>query len=422
MKVLALSNLYPPDFIGGYELACAHVVDGLRERGHDARVLTAAPRNPVGTPPAHVLRRFKLIDEWNPNAMGNQYLSYRLDEAESRLVSAYNIHVLTSTLEEFEPDVIYICNNLGLGGLGIMACLEFLKVPWVWQLGDCAPLLLCSTGLDTFRALAEEFSRRMLGDFICVSEQLRNEIESTGIRLSGRVHMLPYWITAPPSAPRSRLYHGGHLKIMFAGQIARFKGVDVVIEAAALLRDRGYTDFSIDLYGNLYDPSLIRLIRERNLVDHVKHKGILPQPELMERYKDYDLFAFPTLEREPFGMVPIEALARGCVPVISRRCGVSEWVVHGLHCLKSARTPEAFADTFASVIRGEVDLQSIARRGAAAALRDFHIDTILPRIESILENASRRPRNGAGGYEDAYRLARMAEQVAGALIQEAIPA
>src|SRR5207237_4333070 len=31
VKILVLSNLYPPDVIGGYELVCAQVVDALRE-------------------------------------------------------------------------------------------------------------------------------------------------------------------------------------------------------------------------------------------------------------------------------------------------------------------------------------------------------------------------------------------------------
>ena len=88
MKILALSNLYPPDFLGGYELACQQVVDGLRSVGHDVRVLTAAPRKPVATAPAHVLRRFKLMDEWSRDGMGQHPLAYRLDEAESRLISA----------------------------------------------------------------------------------------------------------------------------------------------------------------------------------------------------------------------------------------------------------------------------------------------------------------------------------------------
>ena len=38
--------------------------------------------------------------------------------------------------------------------------------------------------------------------------------------------------------------------------------------------------------------------------------------------------------------MPLEAVARGCVPVMTRRCGVAEWLVHGLHCIKADRTPE----------------------------------------------------------------------------------
>ena len=47
MKILVLSNLYPPDFIGGYELGCRQVSDALRGRGHEVLVLTSAPRLPI---------------------------------------------------------------------------------------------------------------------------------------------------------------------------------------------------------------------------------------------------------------------------------------------------------------------------------------------------------------------------------------
>ena len=32
MKILVLSNLYPPDYIGGYECGCKQAVDALRAR------------------------------------------------------------------------------------------------------------------------------------------------------------------------------------------------------------------------------------------------------------------------------------------------------------------------------------------------------------------------------------------------------
>ena len=41
MRVLVISNLFPPDVIGGYELLCQDLADGLHERGHEVRVLTS---------------------------------------------------------------------------------------------------------------------------------------------------------------------------------------------------------------------------------------------------------------------------------------------------------------------------------------------------------------------------------------------
>ena len=61
MRILVLSNLYPPDFIGGYELGCRRVVDALLARGHEVRVLTTAPRTPV-PPVPHVHRTLHLTD------------------------------------------------------------------------------------------------------------------------------------------------------------------------------------------------------------------------------------------------------------------------------------------------------------------------------------------------------------------------
>src|SRR5688500_11356128 len=41
MKILVVSNFYPPHYVGGYELGCRDVVDGLRARGHQVEVLTS---------------------------------------------------------------------------------------------------------------------------------------------------------------------------------------------------------------------------------------------------------------------------------------------------------------------------------------------------------------------------------------------
>jgi glycosyltransferase involved in cell wall biosynthesis len=421
VRVLALSNLYPPDFIGGYELACAQVVDALRERGHDVRVLTAAPRLPAPSP-SHVLRRFKLVDEWSEEGMARAPLAFRLDEAESRLVSAHNIHMLLCMLEEFEPDVVYPCCITGLGGLGLLACLGYLKVPWVWQLGDRVPHHLCSTGQTVIPGLAAFFSSRIRGHYIVVSDQLRREIEACRIALAGDVETIPNWIIGERGPVARKYFHGGRLRIMFAGQVARWKGADVLIESIARLRALGFDDFSVDVYGRVHQPDLADLIRGLGLENHIVLKGVVPQATLLSAYREYDVLAFPTHGREPFGLVPLEALARGCVPVMTRKCGVAEWLVHGVHCFKVERDPESFTRVFAAILRGELDLEPIARRGITAAWRDFHLDAILPRIERLLVRAAAQPRNGAGRPAEAYRMARMAEHLASSLLHEAFAA
>jgi hypothetical protein len=108
--------------------------------------------------------------------------------------------------------------------------------------------------------------------------------------------------------------------------------------------------------------------------------------------------------------------------LISNTCGIAEWLVHTIDCLKAPRTADAFARTIAAVLDGSIDLEPIGRRAAAVARRDFHIDTIIPRIENLLRLASRQSRAGAGTPEEAYRLALLAEKLSRVLIQESLSA
>jgi glycosyltransferase involved in cell wall biosynthesis len=427
VRILVLSNLYPPDVLGGYEIACAQAVDALRARGHEVLVAAGAPRNP--TPTARGVRRvFKLVDEWNATEMSEDALVIALRSAESRIVSAHNVHVLTAILAEFDPDVVLVSNILGLGGLGLMTCLQYLKTPWVWHLGDCVPRLLCSKFHIFDRAnpaLAEEFSRHIQGHFVLVSQQLRDEVESAGIRLNGDVAVIPYWIagTRPPGPSlQERRAGDGVLRIISAGQVSREKGIDLLIEAAGELKGGGCGRFVLDIYGQVDGPFFEHRIRELGLDEQVRLRGARPHHEILELYGRYHVFAFPSRDREPFGLVPLEAAARGCVPIITRRCGIAEWLVHGVHCLKVKRTAGSFAEAFRAIMAGEVALEPLARRAEAAAWRDFHIDAILPRIEAKLARAAQQPRASAGNAADAYRLARLAEQLTQTLIQESLSA
>ena len=425
MRVLVLSNLYPPDVLGGYELGCRQVVDALRARGHEVRVLTSAPRLPV--PPApDVYRALRLIDIWSHYLFARSApVTSHLAQWESHRINAHNVHVLLEQLAEFRPDVVYLWMIAGVGGLGLLGCLHHLRVPWVWHLMDDVPLLLCTARGRVVPALAGAFNRQLRGTYLACSEQLVDEVERGGIALRDRVEVVPNWVAGPLPPPRGEYLPDGRLRIVSAaGLIERQvdKGIDLLIEAAALLRERGYASFEVDVYGRVTDPSFPTLVRRRGLDAHVRFLGARPQAELTALYAGYDVFAFPTRPREPFGFAPLEAAAAGCVPVLSATCGIAEWLVHGVHALKAPRRPEAFARIFAAILDRRVDPAALGRRVAAVVRRDFHLDAVLPRIERALESAARRDRAGAGTADEAYRMAVLAERLAKVLIQESLSA
>jgi len=160
------------------------------------------------------------------------------------------------------------------------------------------------------------------------------------------------------------------------------------------------------------------MVQKHGVADRVTFRGVRTQAELMRLYEHYDLFAFPTWEREPFAFAPLEAAASGCVPIMSQVCGNSEWMVHGVHCLKVPRTAEAFAGVFRQVLEGRIDLEPLGRRASAMVRRDLYLETLAPRIERALDRAARAPRPPGGSTTDAYRLALLAEKLTQVLIQE----
>ncbi len=423
MRVLVLSNLYPPDVIGGYELACQQMTDALRASGHAVEVLTAAPRQPVESVP-YVRRTLRLTDIWNQYWVKQQApLTQYLIDAESRLVNAFNVQALTTALEEFRPEVVYVCNVTGLGGLGMIATLQHLNVPWVWQLGDSVPSYICSVWDKVVPALAREFGRQVRGTYVAVSTRLVEEIEDLGVPLNGRIEVLPYWITGQRPTLKKEYLRAGVLRVVSAGRLTPYKGIDILIESVARLSEQGFDQVELDLFGNVADVDdahYPNLIRKHGLQDRVRMLGSCPQAELLRRYADYDVFAFPTWPREPFGLGPVEAAAHGgCVPLIAQNCGLAEWLVHGVHCLKAATNAESFANSLRAILAGRVELAPLARRSANVLWNDFHLDAIVPQVERLLKEAAAEPRPGQPGTSaEAYRMALLAEKLSQVLITE----
>jgi glycogen(starch) synthase len=414
-----ISNIYPPEFLGGYELGCEQMVAELRAYGHEVQVVTSGSPLAAAMPDDGVQRDLELAPIYSLERLLAVSLSLqRAFHQRSRIVNEGNVLRVTRAIQEFQPDVVYLWNLLGLGGLGILALLAHHGVEWVWHVMDSIPSELCAGAGPAFAA---ELSTVFPGRYVMCSSHVLGEIRATGVQLDERIHILPNWVTGDPPPPRTEYFDGGELRMLTAsGLLCEPKGTDIVIDTAARLRDQGYANFSIDVYGSEPDARFRAQLHRLRVADLVHLKGPRRHAELLELLPAYDLFLFPSWSREPFGFAPLEAAAAGCVPLVSAECGIAEWLVGDVDCLKAVRDPDHFADRIAAVLRGEISLAELGGRAQKVAWRDFHISRTGRAVEQLLRDAAAERRPGRSDPGSFVALAGFAEVLIQALAEETI--
>ena len=108
--------------------------------------------------------------------------------------------------------------------------------------------------------------------------------------------------------------------LFFVGRIVSDKGLDILIEALAHLRDRGMQP-SLTVAGSGPQQSTIRRkVYELQLQDSVVFRGRVSDEELNNLLNAHKIMVVPTREGEGFGVVALEGIACGCI-VVGSRCG-----------------------------------------------------------------------------------------------------
>ena len=108
--------------------------------------------------------------------------------------------------------------------------------------------------------------------------------------------------------------------LFFVGRIVSDKGIDMLIEALAKLRDRGFRPTLTVAGSGPEEPVIRRRVKELNLDEQVTFAGRVPDEKLNELLNAHKIMVVPTREGEGFGVVALEGVACGCV-VVGSTCG-----------------------------------------------------------------------------------------------------
>jgi glycosyltransferase involved in cell wall biosynthesis len=162
----------------------------------------------------------------------------------------------------------------------------------------------------------------------------------------------------PPTAPRDE---DDGLTVLFAGECAVRKGLHHALEA--WLQSPASANGSFLVAGDFLPAYADRLA---GLLDHPSVCVLGHREDVPELMRQSDVLVLPSIE-EGFGLVCIEAMASGCVPLASDAC--TDEVVHGVTGLvHSVGDVGALSRQFTALSR-DPELLSNLREGAVQAAR-----------------------------------------------------
>jgi glycosyltransferase involved in cell wall biosynthesis len=120
---------------------------------------------------------------------------------------------------------------------------------------------------------------------------------------------------------------------IFLGRLVSDKGADIAIHALALLIDQEIRSTpdgkrrSLTIVGDGPDRSKLEILaKEKNLKEYIHFTGSMRGEELVQCLNRHRFLLVPSVWEEPFGIVALEGMACGCIPIVSDGGGLPDAV------------------------------------------------------------------------------------------------
>ena len=178
--------------------------------------------------------------------------------------------------------------------------------------------------------------------------------------------------------------------IVYAGQILRGKGVDVLLESLALLT----TPFEAVIIGDGNHRAQCELLsRKLGLSDRVHFTGFIPQPEIMRYYRESSVAVISSIWPEPFGAVGLEAMRCGLPVVGFDAGGIKEWLIDGVNgYLVPWMDRSQYARRLEELLQDKALARTMGERGRRLANERFSFTNYVHGLEVLFNRiADTRP-------------------------------
>ncbi len=408
MRILVLSDNFPPANPGGAGAVAAAVAQRLAEWGHEINVVTYSADS-AGDRCGSVSRQegltvHRLHSPW-PRRL-RLYLS---------LLHPWLVAQITQLVRKLQPDVVHAHNLHEHLSLAALAAVRVTGARLILTAHDyrlfCLTKFLCARAnargeqqQATGSLAAQPFTCRYCGPrlrffpvrnrlirwlvdrhvaaLVCISEAQRAALAANGFRraplttIHNGVDPATCWSASGERAAwRRRFGLDERPLILFGGRISGAKGGDQLVRALAVARRRVDAQLAVLGDNTEYLRFLERLAHTEGVGGHVYGLGWLAGDDLRQAFGAADVIATPSVYPDPFNLMNIEAMAHARPVVATCYGGAPEIVVHGeTGFIADPWDEAAFGDRLATVLTDRELAQAMGAAGRQRVLDRFTLD------------------------------------------------
>jgi glycogen(starch) synthase len=398
VRILVISNSYPPYHKSGYASGCLDIVEGLKARGHQVQVLTSAPESGQA-PSADDIHRRLTRDSPKLRHWHDVFLKEVINQTVFRNLS-----------RDFEPDLVFLFDLSGISvSLAMVAQEEGRPVCFYvandWLAAWERDLWYRSWpkeegGFRVLRFLSRRFELVPpagpldLAHVVFSSAYLKDMSRHAG---PAGAAVIPWGIDVRrfagderPSPVPSRL--------LYVGKIGPQKGLDIAIEALSLLKGQyGCKGLTLTIAGDdRAFPDFAAYLRDlaawRGVLHDVSLAGWVPREKMPGLYRTHNILVFPSVLEEPLTISLLEAMSCGMAVVSTATGGNAEILTDEVNALVIPReSPRQCAEKVLRLLREPELLESLGAKARRTVEEGFAFESSLDALEQVLLHAASRP-------------------------------
>ena len=345
MRVLFVTNYYPPSALGGYEMWCQEVAQRLTARGHRVVVVTSDDGRASAIEDGVEVRRALDLEVRGGTLSTLRRASSRQERATG------NVKTLDSILDETQPDAALMWGMWNLpretaravearldSRVAYYFCDYWTTLPssYLQQLSAPARTLpgrlsKKAAAFPLLRSLRAEAPVALaLEHPVCTSHAVKRILLREGVAIP-HAEVIHGGICTERFHPERSRAAGDRLRLVYLGRITADKGVQTAVEAMRIAAEAG-TNTTLDIYGRgeeAFVEGLKAEVKRNGLSRAVSFRGSVTASSTAALLRSYDGLVFPSEWDEPFARTVLEAMASGLAVIGTTTGGTGEILQDG---------------------------------------------------------------------------------------------